>query len=38
MTKTKVIFYKEKGRKNSPVLEWLDTIPIESSSEMSNKD
>jgi phage-related protein len=28
MTKTKVVFYKEKGETTAPVLEWLDTIPL----------
>lgn len=28
MTKTKVIFYKEKDEKTAPVLEWLDSIPF----------
>lgn len=28
MSKTKVIFYKEKDENIAPVLEWLDTIPF----------
>ncbi len=28
MTKTKVVFYKEKDETTAPVLEWLDTIPL----------
>jgi len=28
MTKTKVVFYKEKDETTAPLLEWLDTIPL----------
>lgn len=27
MPKTKVVFYKDKGEKKAPILEWLSTIP-----------